>query len=210
LPLPSEILVHGYVTIEGEKISKSHGRTVSPAAVAERYGTDALRYYLLRHVGSHHDGDFSWARCSEVYEHELANDLGNLVSRTTALGRRYGVPPAVPSQLAAGLQDEVTSRMDEFAVHRALEAIWNVITAANAYVNRTAPWKLAKQGKESAFGDVLGELYATLHRVGEALSPFLPDASRRLLETVAASSSEALFPREHRALDGGAEPRDHP
>ena len=147
LRLPSELLVHGYVTIDGQKISKSLRNTVSPAEGCAPYGADALRYYLLRHIGSRRDGDFSWARFAEVYAHELANAFGNLVSRTIALGRRYGVPDAAPSELAASLGGAVQRHIEDFALDRALDAIWEVVGAVNAYVNRTEPWRLAQRGE---------------------------------------------------------------
>jgi methionyl-tRNA synthetase len=201
---PHEILVHGYVTRDGKKIGKSSGNGISPFEAAARFGVDALRYYLLRHVGSHRDGDFSWARLEAVYVHELANDLGNLVSRTVALGRQHGVPAARPSGLAAGLGARVACSLENFALHRALDAIWEVVTEANAFVNRTAPWRLAKAGERAALDDVLGELYAALGSVGEALGPFLPSTSRRLLAALASSQGEPLFPRISAAAGPGA------
>jgi methionyl-tRNA synthetase len=195
LRTPTEILVHGYITIDGQKISKSLGNTISPTEASNRYGVDALRYYLLRHIGCHRDGDFSWSRFAEVYEHELANDLGNLVSRTTALGRRYGVPEAPKTTLAEGLTLEVAQHIEEFAVDRALDAIWRVIEATNAYVNQTEPWVLAKTGENEALAAVLSELYGTLNRIGETLIPFLPDSAHSLLRSVALSSPEQLFPK---------------
>lgn len=192
--LPSELLVHGYVTIDGRKISKSQGTTLAPQDAADTHGADALRYYLLRHIGSHRDGDFSPARFAHVYDRELANDLGNLVTRTTALGRRYGVPGPVRSTLSAELATAVDAALEEFALQRALDAIWAVVNAANAYVNRTEPWALAKR-QPAALGAVLGELYATLRCIGEQLRPFLPTTGERLLGALASSASVQLFPR---------------
>jgi methionyl-tRNA synthetase len=197
LRLPSELLVHGYVTIGGQKISKSLRNTVSPAEACAPYGADALRYYLLRHIGSRRDGDFSWARFGEVYTHELANDLGNLVSRTTALGRRYGVPDAAPSELAAGLGEIVSGHIEDFALDRALDAIWAVVTAANAYVNRTQPWRLAQRCEGADLERVLAELYAALASIAEELAPFLPATSQRLATTLGTSAAEQLFPRRN-------------
>jgi len=195
LRLPTEILVHGYLTVDGQKISKTRGNTISPSDACDRFGADALRYYLLRHIGSQRDGDFSWSRLAEVYEHELANDLGNLLSRATALGRRYGPPVALRSSLVGGLSLEVAKHIDEFAVDRALDAIWRAVTATNAYVNQTEPWVLAKKGKTRDLADVLSELYGTLSCIGHALIPFLPSTARRLLSAVSSSSSEQLFPK---------------
>jgi methionyl-tRNA synthetase len=195
LRLPSRILVHGYVTIEGQKISKSLGNVISPREACERFGVDAFRYYLLRHVGSHRDGDFSWTRFEHVYTHELADDLGNLVSRTTALGRKYGVPARTTATLADGLVEEVAAHVEAFALHRALDSIWRVIANANAYVNRTEPWTLARKGQPETLAAVLGELYGTLGCVGRALTPFLPGTAARLLDALSASDAVQLFPK---------------
>lgn len=196
LRLPTEILVHGYVTVEGRKISKSTGNTVSPTEAEQRYGADALRYYLLRHIGSQRDGDFSWSRFADVYEHELANDLGNLVSRTLAIGRRHGPPASTSCTLASDLAETVVSYVDSFELDRALDAIWRVVSATNAYINESEPWALAKQEDERVFREVLGELYGTLTAIGEALSAFLPETSERLLSALASSSQVTLFPKE--------------
>lgn len=192
---PTEIFVHGYITIDGRKISKTLGSTIAPSEVCQRFGTDALRYYLLRHIGTHRDGDFSWSRFADVYSHELADDLGNLLSRTTALGRRYGPPVSAKSSLGEGLATAVAKDIEEFALDRALDRIWRVVTAANAYVNRTEPWVLAKKGETKALADVTSELYGTLFRIGRALIPFLPDTANRLLGTISSSSAEQLFPK---------------
>jgi methionyl-tRNA synthetase len=199
--VPSELLVHGYVTVEGRKIGKSLGNAVAPRDACAVYGTDALRYYLLRHVGSQRDGDFSWSRFDEIYAHELANDLGNLVTRVTALGRRYGVPPggAAASELADGLAAKVHAHLEEFALDRALDEIWAVIGAANAYVNRTAPWQLARQARSSELRATLSELYAVLRALGSVLEPFLPETARRLSAALDTSAAVQLFPRERSA-----------
>jgi methionyl-tRNA synthetase len=193
---PTEILVHGYVTVEGKKISKSTGNTVSPTEAERRHGADALRYYLLRHIGSQRDGDFSWSRFDAVYEHDLANDLGNLVSRTVALGGRYGPPASTSCTLAPDLAEIVASHVESFELDRALDAIWRVVSATNAYVNESEPWTLVKQQNECAFREVLGELYGTLTAIGEVLRPFLPETSERLLCALASSSQVTLFPKK--------------
>jgi methionyl-tRNA synthetase len=193
--VPSELLVHGYVTVGGEKIGKSRGNAIEPRAACAVYGTDALRYYLLRHVGSQRDGDFSWTRFHGAYAHELANDLGNLVSRTTALSRRYGVPAPSPSTLTRGLHERVDACIEDFALDRALDAIWTAVGDANAYVNRVEPWKLAKRGAAAALAESLGELHGALRCIGEALEPFLPHTAERLLQALDASAPTQLFPR---------------
>jgi methionyl-tRNA synthetase len=192
---PTEILVHGYVTVDGRKISKALGNTIAPRDARQHFGADALRYYLLRHIGSHRDGDFSWSRFADVHEHELADDLGNLLSRTTALGRRYGAPDTLRSSLAEGLATEVGKHIEEFALDRALDSIWRAITSANAYVNRTEPWALAKRRETQALADVLSELYGALFCIGQALTPFLPETAHRVIRAISSSSPEQLFPK---------------
>lgn len=192
---PTEIFVHGYITVKGRKIAKSKGNTVSPIEAVDRYGADALRYYLLRHIGSQRDGNFSWSAFKDVYEHELADDLGNLVSRTVALGRRHGPPSSTTCKLALDLAETVASHIDKFELDRAVDAVWRVVRATNAYVNESEPWVLAKQGSECAFLEVLGELYGTLRVIGNVLSPCLPETSERLLRALASSSQVALFPK---------------
>ena len=193
---PSEILVHGYITVDGRKIGKSLGNTISPSQACARYGADPLRYYLLRHIGSHRDGDFSWSRFDTVYQNELANALGNLLSRTVALGRRLGSPiETVASTLASSLIDDVDRHIDAFALHRALEAIWDVVAEANAYVNRTEPWRLLKTRQSRRGWRVLAELYATLRSVGRTLRAFLPDTADRIHAALDASTNEVLFPK---------------
>lgn len=192
---PTEILVHGYATVEGQKISKSAGHAASPFEAERRYGVDALRYYLLRHIGSQRDGDFSWSRFDDAYKHELANDLGNLVSRTVALGQRHGTPPSTSCEIASGLPDTVSVHIEQFELDRALDAIWRVVTRTNAHINRTEPWALAKHGNRRALLDVLGELYGTLSVIGEVLRPFLPHTSDRLIHALRSSSSVTLFPK---------------
>jgi methionyl-tRNA synthetase len=195
---PTEILVHGYATVEGQKISKSAGRTVSPHEAKQRYGADALRYYLVRHIGSQRDGDFSWSRFDSAYARELADDLGNLLSRTVALLRRHGLPPTTTAEIASDLRRSVAEHVDRFELDRALDAIWKVVANTNAYINRTEPWNLAKRGNQQALVEVLGELCGTLTVIGEVLRPFLPGTSDRLLRALRSASPVTLFPKRSR------------
>jgi len=197
LRLPTDLFVHGYITLEGEKISKSLGNTIDPLLACNFRGLEALRYYLLRHVGCHNDGDFTWARLETVYETELANQLGNLLSREVTLSNRHGIEAKASSVLAGDLAERCLNSVLDCNPQIALRDIWQVIAAANAYTSAQAPWKLAKVGQHAQLADVLGELRAALHEIGLALAPLLPSTSTSLLQALAATESKVspLFPR---------------
>ena len=205
IALPTRLLVHGYVTVDGEKISKSLGNTIDPIVAARACGVDAFRYYLLRHVGSHSDGDFSLARLQEAYENDLGNRLGNLVSRVVGLLVRYFEGRAIdtaPSdsditRVALALDERVDRHIEAFALHKALAEIFDVVDACNAFVNKTAPWVLAREARFDELARVIGDLVWAVRRIGVALRPFLPDTAARLLDALAAPTAgdEVLFPR---------------
>lgn len=211
--LPTELLVHGYLTVEGRKISKS-GQSLDPFPLIDAYGSDAVRYYLLRHVRSTRDGDFDEVRFARAYEAELANQLGNLASRTTALIARFGDGGVSPIEEVTLSEDDVTlvraadevlprvlSSVEEFALDQALERIFSLVHDANRYVDRTAPWTLTATTDRARRSAVLATLARTLRRIGDALCPFLPHAAARIGEAFAPSRSISplppLFPRRH-------------
>ena len=197
LPLPTTILVHGYLTVEGQKISKSLGNTVDPSELVQTYGADAVRYYLLRHTSVAEDSDFGRSRLVHAYNSELADQLGNLLSRTVAMAARYcdgAIPaPAGPTaadrglaSLADGLEVRVREAMERFAPAEALAAIWEVIAAANKYVVEVAPWTLARarDAGDATAGERLAttlyHLIETLRLVAVFCQPFIPQAAARL------------------------------
>jgi methionyl-tRNA synthetase len=184
LPLPTRVLVHGYLTIDGRKISKT-GPWVDPAPLVAEHGADALRYYLLRHVRTTRDGDFRLDRFVEAHDAELANQLGNLVSRALALVERHAggraPQPAALEDTDTSLAAEVTSlpgRVDEavqrFALDEALGAIFAVVEAANGYVEQTKPWSLPGGDRPERLDTVLYCLAETVAALAEELAPFLP------------------------------------
>ncbi len=196
---PTRILVHGYVTVDRRKIGKSAGNAVDPAPLAAAFGADALRYYLLRHIPSSSDGDFSRDRLAQAYQSELADQLGNLTHRTLSMIDRYcgGAIPEPPSrdwrsdplvESTEHLKDKVGAHIQRFAFDQALDEIWATVADANRYVSERQPWTLAKP---SATGDCdatdslrgcLFSLAAALQTIATCISPLLP-ATGGLLST---------------------------
>jgi methionyl-tRNA synthetase len=221
VPLPTTIFVHGYITAGGEKMSKSLGNVVDPAELAERYGADRLRYYLLRAIPATEDGDFTLERFIRTCNADLADRLGNLLNRVVSMvGRYYGGEVPAPQgeeaidqplvETARGLRERLGGALARFAPHDALAAVWELVDAANRYVEETAPWALAKQrkaGPESAAAEarlatVLYNLCEALRLIAYACAPFIPDASARIarqigldLETEADWESETAWGR---------------
>jgi methionyl-tRNA synthetase len=189
LELPEHIFVHGYLLMEGEKMSKSLGNVLDPFAVIDRFGADALRFYLLRDVQFGQDGSVSTTSFELRYESELANELGNLASRTIAMISQFrgGDVPAgaldpVLAEDFAGLPQRVAEHIDRAELTLALEEIWQRVRRLNRYVEEQAPWRLAKDEARSEDLDrVLRSLAEGLRTVTVLLWPYLPSSAERLL-----------------------------
>jgi len=185
--LPREVWAHGYVQWEGTKMSKTAGTAVTLGDAIERHGPDALRYFLLREVGFESDGNFSWERFDERYTADLADGLGNLASRALAMLAKFrgGLIPgsAEPGGLdEAGTESvrDYTRAMDALDLRGAAEAAWRLVGTANLYIQQTAPWKLAKEGREAELDAALAALGRALHRLAVLATPFMPGKSRNL------------------------------
>ncbi|MEZ4383978.1 MAG: methionine--tRNA ligase [Nannocystaceae bacterium] len=195
LPLPTAISVHGYLTVDGRKIGKSLGNAIDPAALAERYGVDPLRWLLCRHVRSGRDADFSAARLAAVNDGELADQLGNLLHRTVAMIRRYydGRVPAPAGDVgdgalgraAAEIAAATEAAVDDLRIDEACAAAWSLVELANKHVVERAPWRLAKRrgepAIEAALATTLYELAAALRLAAVLLGPAIPRASATIL-----------------------------
>jgi methionyl-tRNA synthetase len=187
--LPREVWAHVYVQWEGAKMSKTSGTAVTLDEAIERHGPDSLRYFLLREVGFEADGNFSWERFDERYNADLADGLGNLASRALAMLVKYrsGVVPS-PSDatsLDRAGQDAVAQyirAMDALDLRSGAEAAWVLVSAANLFVQQTAPWALAKAGKENELDHTLAALARALARLAVMISPFIPGKAQALWE----------------------------
>jgi methionyl-tRNA synthetase len=194
LDLPQRIFVHGYLLMDGEKMSKSLGNVLDPFAVIERFGADALRFYLLRDVPFGQDGSVSTEAFEQRYASELANDFGNLASRTLAMLVRYRdgvVPPGEPDPLLVADFDGLSARASELIgraeLTLALEEIWQRVRRLNRYVEEQAPWVLAKDDARAGDLDrVLGTLAEGLRVITVLLWPYLPESAERLLDALGA------------------------
>jgi methionyl-tRNA synthetase len=197
IELPERIFVHGYLLMEGEKMSKSLGNVLDPFEVIERFGADALRFYLLRDVSFGQDGSVSTASFELRYETELANELGNLASRTIGMLSKYrdgvvgeGVLDPVLESDFTGLAERVGSLLDGAEMTVALDEIWQRVRRLNRYVEERAPWVLAKDpGQVDELDTVLRTLVEGLRSVTVLLWPYLPSSAEKLLDALGTPST---------------------
>jgi methionyl-tRNA synthetase len=198
VPLPTTDFVHGYITLGGAKLSKSAGNSFDVLDLTSRYGGDAVRYFLLRDVPPTADADFSEERLVERYNSDLANGLGNLVSRILTMIDRYRegtIPPSPAGDAAAEAvrrsaietRSAVDVAMRGYDHRAALVAVWELVRSANAFVADAAPWELAKAGEEEKLDVVLGSGAEALRQIGLALRSLLPDTASAILDRVAAA-----------------------
>ncbi|HET6864234.1 MAG TPA: methionine--tRNA ligase [Candidatus Saccharimonadales bacterium] len=180
LPLPQMIYVHGFITIDDKKMSKTLGNVVAPRDIVAKYGTDTFRYFFTRHIPSYEDGDFSWERLAAAYNNELADQLGNAVSRTAAMISRFqkgiigDIPPA-EHDVAAYRQAIETCRLD-----KALDEVWEQVKGLNQYIDEEKPWQLAKSGDEDHLREVLAYMAGALLEIAILLEPFMPDTAAKI------------------------------
>jgi len=198
LPLPTEIFIHGYITVEGEKISKSLGNTIDPVELVEKFGVEPVRYYLLREISAYEDGDYSEAKFRQRYESDLANGLGNAFSRVTTMVANFLDGKVNFEKQDSVLPAEVDKALAEYRFDQALLAIMGWIKQIDEEIDQTKPWQLAKAGQTDELGKLLGHWCSILVQVAWALTPFMPQTAKIIKEALAAdkiTKVTPLFPR---------------
>lgn len=204
LPLPKTVFVHGFLTVDGQKISKTVGNVINPVELVKKYGTDAARYYLLREVPPFEDGDFSYEKFENLYNSDLANGLGNFAARVLTLGEKLGKVEVDFKkdvlERASGevekAKDLIGEKLDGFRFNEATDAIWKLIHFGDAYINEEKPWE--KENKKA-----LINLIVILDNVAALLKPFLPETAEKITaavtwegkKTLRVKKIENLFPR---------------
>jgi methionyl-tRNA synthetase len=221
---PTQVWAHGWLTVDGQKMSKSLGNFIPPGPVVEALGADVLRYYLMRDIAFGQDGDFSHQSLFARYHGELGNGLGNLLNRVVATIVKNSFDGKVPAVALDQLNDLdrglltkakeaatlAARQLDEVHPTRALESIWELVAAANKYVDQTEPWKLAKQGELERLGQVVYVVLEALRYLGVMLWPYMPDKCDALLAQLGLSSlapnvGRDLWPTETKALPAGTQ-----
>ncbi len=199
LKLPKKLYVHGFVTLNSQKISKSLGNVISPDEIVDIYGSDAFRYYFLRHIPSYGDGDYNLDNFKKAYESELANELGNAVQRTVVLIDKYFNEEQLEYSPAQHDSTEINEAINDCRFDRALDLIWEQVRGLNQFIDETKPWKIAKNNDLSHLKEVLTYQAANLLEISILLEPFLPNVSQQISQIFSINSAgkyrKILFPK---------------
>ncbi len=200
LSLPKALYVHGYVTVDSKKMSKSLGNSVSPMEIIEKYSADTFRYFFLRHIPSYEDGDFTWERLESAYNNELGNELGNAVQRTIVMVQKYlgGMVGDIPE--AQHDVSQYNTALEACKFDRALDEVWEQVRGLNQYIEEEKPWQIAKNKDDDHLREVLAYQASCLLEIADMLEPFLPDTAAKIQaafkDGMVHATEGTLFPRK--------------
>jgi methionyl-tRNA synthetase len=195
LPMSKQIFIGGFINVNGQKMSKSLGNVIDPLEQVEKFGTDAVRYYLLREIPWDNDGDYSESRMKELYDSELANELGNLVSRITTIAEKDEIKVENSEfKYEELLTAEYKELLEKFQFNKAVEYIWNKVKFLNKQTNDFMPWTKEKEERYNFLVTTLNEL----HTIGQLLVPFIPETAEKIIAVTQGAVKKAapLFPRK--------------
>jgi methionyl-tRNA synthetase len=202
LPNSKQIFIHGFITSNGQKMSKSLGNVVNPIELANKYGTDAVRYYLLREIPSAEDGDFTIEKFEARYNSDLAGGIGNLVARVVTMAQKLQATnyklQANNNQLTNEIlktKNAYNKALNDFRFNESLIVIWELISWCDKYINETTPWSAKTPEEVEKAKEVLSDLLFTINEISNLLNPFLPSTSERIKAILQSGKSEILFPR---------------
>ena len=197
LPLPKVLVSHGFILVDGQKMSKSIGNVVDPMEVIDKHGVDAFRYYFLKHADTFLDADFTWEKFEAAYNNELANDLGNLVQRLATLAHKNQISIKKEPQLEVA--SEYAKFMDKFEFSKAFDFAWEKVQELNKRIDEEKPWSLAKNGETAKLEQCLTSLIIDLLKANQMILPFMPKTSERIKQIFAAGETRLpkspLFPK---------------
>jgi len=197
LPLPKSIFIHGYLTVGGQKMSKSLGNVIDPFELVKKYGTDAVRYFLLREIPPTEDGDFTLEKFKKRYDSDLASGLGNLVARVVNLANKLKIQDSKNRTTIENLKlnEEIKKTkenwkkaLDKFKFNEALKLVWDLISFCDKYIEKEKPWQNNNQ-------KVINDLLFAIGQISELLKPFLSETSERILKQIETKKVQLLFPR---------------
>ena len=197
LPNSKQIFIHGFITVGRQKMSKSLGNVIDPFELVKKYGTDAVRYYLLREILPTEDGDFTYEKFEQRYNSDLAGGIGNLLARTIAMASKIKNQKSKIENknqklkiFIKKIEKKYKKDISEFKFNEALKSIWEIISFCDKYINENKPW----EGDKSA-SRVIFDVLSALEKISDLLSPFLPKTSEKIRDTIKAKKSVILFPK---------------
>jgi len=204
LPISKQIFIHGFITVAGQKMSKSLGNVIDPFELVKKYGPDAVRYFLLREIPPTEDGDFTYEKFERRYKADLASGLGNLVARVITIAKNSKFEIRNSKQIRNSKFKTIINKtwkeyqraLEEFKFNEALIAVWDLISFCDKYIEKEKPWELLKlKAKSEKLKVIIGNLLFALKNMAEMLDPFLPATSEKIFRQLKTKKSQILFPR---------------